>query len=157
MLKMKKLRTFAVCITLAAFLTSCYGSFGATKLLYNWNGSLGGDGFGGRFLRTFVMWVIIIIPAYHIFMFGDLFILNLIEFFTGTPLLGADIQRGEDGIVFVKSEQGNFKLTPVANERFMVEKDGVIIGEGTLNAQGELSLLNFATAEESFRTVELPQ
>ncbi len=79
---------FAAAAALAG--TGCYGKFALTRKLYDWNGSL-----GNKFVNTLVMWVLMIIPVYGVVTFIDGFILNLIEFWSGSnPLATVDHEDG---------------------------------------------------------------
>lgn len=60
-------------------MTGCYGKFSLTRKLYEWNGT-----FENKFLITILMWALMVIPVYALASFADLFVLNLIEFWTGT-------------------------------------------------------------------------
>ncbi len=70
------------CVALAVFLsvnTGCFGSFTATKKLYNWNSTL-----GDKWVKSIVMVAFMIIPIYEICAFVDVIALNLIEFWAGS-------------------------------------------------------------------------
>lgn len=69
---------------LALGASGCYGKFALTKKLYDWNGSL-----GNKFLVWIVFVIFMIVPVYGIAGFVDIWIFNLIEFWTGSnPLSG---------------------------------------------------------------------
>jgi len=78
-----------ISLTLVLSAAQCFGGFALTKKLYQFNQSImaGDNGMGARFVRTLVMWAMAIIPVYGIGMFADLIVLNLIEFWTGKPIL----------------------------------------------------------------------
>ena len=153
-MRKNKIKVCIATVTLAAMLSGCFGSFGATRMLYGWNESIGGDGFGGRFLRTIVMWGLSIIPVYPLFLFGDFWILNTIEFFTGTRLVGANVDKIGDTEVLVHAADGQiYRIAAVTSETFVVEQDGVQIGEGTINESGEMHLLNPDTGATTFMQI----
>lgn len=86
------IKRIIVCIVLATFVsvnTGCYGSFMLTKKMYKWNGS-----FGDKWVRTIVFWAFAIIPVYEVCAFADTFVLNLIEFWSGSnPMaLNGDVE-----------------------------------------------------------------
>lgn len=83
-------RQLLVALAALAPMMGCYGSFGLTKSLYGWNGSV-----SNKILRELVFLVFVIIPIYGITLFVDAFILNLIEFVTGTnPIASKDLGEG---------------------------------------------------------------
>lgn len=99
---MKRLaRRWIIVVVLFAFapvaLTSCYGTFPLTNLVYEVNGEIGGSSVGGRVLRQIVFWVFIILPVYSIAMLGDAIIFNLIEFWTGAEFADEVTYVTEDG------------------------------------------------------------
>lgn len=59
--------------------TGCYGKFGLTKRVYDWNGGL-----GNKWLVEIVFLVLAILPVYGICIFVDAILFNLIEFWTGS-------------------------------------------------------------------------
>lgn len=67
----------------AAAATGCYGKFALTKKLYDWNGSL-----GNKFLVWIVFLLFSFVPVYGIAVFVDVWVFNLIEFWTGSNPLG---------------------------------------------------------------------
>jgi hypothetical protein len=68
---------------LALGASGCYGKFALTKKVYDWNGSL-----GNKFLVWIVFIVFMLVPVYGIAGFVDIWILNLIEFWTGNNPMG---------------------------------------------------------------------
>ncbi|MEW6435228.1 MAG: DUF3332 family protein [Myxococcota bacterium] len=68
---------------LALGASGCYGKFTLTKKLYDWNGSL-----GNKFLVWIVFVIFMLVPVYGIAGFVDIWIFNLIEFWTGSNPLG---------------------------------------------------------------------
>lgn len=76
------MKRFIACALLASFIvvnTGCYGSFSLTKKIYSWNGTV-----GDKYINTFVFWAFCILPVYEACGFIDVFVLNLIEFWTGS-------------------------------------------------------------------------
>ena len=146
------LKVLACTITLGALLNGCFGSFGATRLLYNFN-----DSFGNKFVKTLIMWVFTIVPAYELFIFADWLIINTIEFWMGSNPISGDIQYvpNEDGSMTAMDENGNalLKFTAVADDRMLVEHDGVIVGEMQVDGNKTVKMINYATSD--VRTVDL--
>jgi hypothetical protein len=84
-----KIGTWLSVISLSAMLTACFGKFALTRKIYEWN-----DSFDNKFLKTLLFYGLNIIPVYGIGGAVDFFILNLIEFWTGSnPLSMAPGQK----------------------------------------------------------------
>ena len=136
----------AICsVVLGAMLNGCFGSFGATRLLWNFN-----DSFSNKFVKTLIMWVFVIVPAYELFMFADFWIINLIEFFMGSNPIGSNItyQPTDDGSMVAVGENGEqLKFTAVDEHRMIVEHDGVVLGEVTVDDNHQMVMTNYATAD----------
>lgn len=60
-------------------LQGCYGSFGLTKKVYQWNGT-----FGNKWVKELVFLVLNVVPVYGLSVFVDVIGTNLIEFWTGS-------------------------------------------------------------------------
>ncbi len=85
--------------------TGCFGSFGLVKKVYEFN-----KGLGNKFVQEVVFIVLTIIPVYEIAGVLDLFILNLIEFWTGSNPMA--MAPGEQEIKMVKGKDGlDYQLT----------------------------------------------
>lgn len=139
------LKLVACTLALGATLNGCFGSFGATRLLYNFN-----DSFSNKFVKTLIMWVFTIVPAYELFMFADWLIINTIEFFMGSNPIGSNITYvpGEDGSMMAVGENGDaLKFTALDDNRMLVEHDGVILGEIDVNGDKNVTMINYANAE----------
>lgn len=80
-----------ISLTLVLSTAQCFGGFALTKKLYQFNKSIsaGDNSLGGKFIRTLAMWVMIVIPFYLVAFLGDFVVLNLIEFWTGKPLIAS--------------------------------------------------------------------
>ena len=143
----------AICsVVLGAMLNGCFGSFGATRWLWTFN-----DSFGNKFVKTLIMWIFVILPVYELFVFADFWIINLIEFFMGSnPIMGSNItyETTDDGSILATDENGQqLKFTAVDENRMIVEKDGVILGEVKRDADNKMVMTNYATAE--VQTIDL--
>ncbi len=144
---MKRWIKVAACsLALAGLLNGCFGSFGATRLLWNFNKNVHSN----VFVQTLVMWCFTILPAYELFIFADWLIINMIEFFMGSNPIGNNIQYipGDDGTITAMGENGeSLKFTAVAENRMIVEHDGVVLGEVTVDQNKNVTMTNYATAD----------
>lgn len=144
---MKRWFKVAVCsLALGAMLNGCFGSFGATRLLYNFNK----DVHSNVFVQTLVMWCFTILPAYELFIFADWLIINMIEFFMGHNPIGSNVTYipNEDGTVTAMGENGEaLKFTAVSDNRMIVEHDGVVLGEIAVDENKNVTMTNYATAD----------
>ena len=149
---MKRWLKIAICsLVLGGMLNGCFGSFGATRMLWTWNNS-----FGNKFVKTLIMWVFVILPAYELFIFADFWVINLIEFFMGSNPIGNNItyQPTDDGSILAIGENGEqMKFTAVDDNRMIVEHDGVVLGEVAVGADRQMVMTNYATAE--VQTIDL--
>lgn len=143
---MKHWLKVAICsLVLGGMLNGCFGSFGATRLLWSWN-----DSFGNKFVKTLIMWVFVIIPAYEIFIFADFWIINLIEFFMGSNPISSNytVVPTEDGSMLATGANGDqYKFTAVDENRMIVEHDGVVLGEIAVDSNHQMVMTNYATAD----------
>src|SRR4030042_948375 len=108
---MKKLTTFIMAIALAATIilqTGCYGSFGLTKKVYEFNGSV-----GDKFINTIVFWAFCIIPVYWVAGFLDIVIFNLLEFWTGSNPIA--MNEGDIDQQILKSGDREYMITTTRN------------------------------------------
>jgi len=80
---MRKLRRHATGIALVTSLsilgTGCFGTFTLTRKVYEFN-----KGVGDKFVQSILFWAMTIVPIYSIAATVDIFILNLLEFWTGS-------------------------------------------------------------------------
>ncbi len=79
---MKRIAPLVVAAALAASQAGCYGSYGASKALNRWNGTVTGDRIANSVIH-FGLWVV---PVYPLAFVGDFLIFNNIEFLTGNPV-----------------------------------------------------------------------
>lgn len=144
---MKRWFKVAVCsIALGAMLNGCFGSFGATRFLWNVNKNVHSN----VFVQTLVMWCFTILPAYELFVFADWAIINIIEFFMGSNPIGSNFEYtpNDDGTITAMDENGNkLKFTAVDDNRMIVEQDGVVLGEVALDNNKNITMTNYATAD----------
>lgn len=144
---MKRWFKVAVCsLALAGLLNGCFGSFGATRLLYNFNKGVHSN----VFVQTLVMWCFTILPAYELFIFADWLIINMIEFFMGSNPIGSNVTYipNDDGTITAMTEDGQaLKFTAVDSHRMIVENDGKVLGEVTFDENKNVTMTNYATAD----------
>lgn len=129
-----KVRLIAVLLAVVASgtaLTGCYGSFGLTKKVYQFNGNLGNKWINSLFT------VILGGPVYGVSSLADVVVFNLIEFWTGSNPVASGAkdfdQKMADGtrVQGVKLDDGRLQVTvtPVQGDAKTVvldrEADGI--------------------------------
>ncbi len=122
---MKHVRIIALSLAIAFsanFLVSCYGSFSLVKKVYKWNGSL-----GNKWVKTLVMWVLIIIPVYEFAGLIDWWILNTIEFWTGSNPMA--MNEGDEEIQKVKKDGNWFEIKATKNRFDVTQLTGKDAGK----------------------------
>ncbi len=78
-------RALGLALAGGAMSTGCFGSFGLSKAVYDWN-----DSFGSKWVKWLVFLGMNIIPVYGIVLTIDALILNSIEFWLGShPVSGS--------------------------------------------------------------------
>lgn len=81
-------------IALAALCGSgCFGKFGATNALYDWNVEVSDN----KWLRWLVFLVLVIVPVYGLFIIADALVINTIEFFSGNNPVGGGHVKLQNG------------------------------------------------------------
>jgi hypothetical protein len=70
-------------------LAGCFGSFGATRALWEWNDEM----HSSKWVKWLVFLGLSIIPVYFLFVVADALVLNSVEFWTGSN----PIKSGADG------------------------------------------------------------
>ena len=102
----KSVKVLAVLFSAAILCSSCIGSFGLTRKVYNWNNSL-----GDKWMNELAFVALNIIPVYPIATFADVIVLNSIEFWTGSNPMAA---TGE--VKVVKNNAGeNVEISAIEN------------------------------------------
>ena len=92
-------------------LSGCHGSYGLTKKLLRWNGTL-----GNKWLNSCVHFLLWVVPVYEVSIgLVDFLVLNTVEFWTGSNPLAADdsyYQKDEQGnsVAAVKNEDGSLSV-----------------------------------------------
>jgi hypothetical protein len=100
----------------AWLLGGCFGSFGATRALYDWNKRIDDN----KWLQWLVFLVFVILPVYGLFVLADVLVLNTIEFFSGQNPIGT--RSLGNGRTLRTSAAGESKL--VKHE--LLERDRVV-------------------------------
>jgi hypothetical protein len=104
---MKKImKSVAILLSVCVMMSSCMGSFGLTKKIYNWN-----EGVGDKWVNEIVFVAMNIVPIYSITLFVDAVVLNSVEFWTGDSPISSNV--GESKIV--KNANGE-EVTITTNE-----------------------------------------
>lgn len=128
----KLLALSAALLATGSTLSGCYGSFGLTKKVYQFNGTI-----GNKWLKSLLFFVMAgVVPVYGIAGLVDAVVLNLIEFWTGSNPVsfnGKDFdQKMADGtrVQGHKLDDGRLQvtLTPVTGETKVVVLDQEIDG-----------------------------
>lgn len=159
---MKKKIFICGALSMTLLSTSCLGSFSAFNSLRDWNDGVSGN----KFLDNLIFWALNIVPVYGLFLAGDAFFFNVIEFWTGSnPIAMAE---GEEDTQYATIDGQSVKMTATKNH-FSVE---VLSGENegetlemvytpennTWNAIGENGeLIKLASIEDGFYMVYTPQ
>lgn len=113
--------TVGLLLVAMAMLQGCFGSFGLTTGLYDWNMGLGSDG-----AKEVVFLAFIVIPVYSVTLFLDAVVLNTIEYWSGNSPV--TMEEGESETQVVMSEDGSktYSITATKN-KFHIEQTA---GEG---------------------------
>jgi hypothetical protein len=156
---MRTLLKFVSVMLVVVILSGCFGNFQLTRNLYKWNSSV-----GDKFVNTAVMWVMMIVPVYGVCGFIDMFILNLVEFWSGeNPLTmksgDVDIQivENEGKIYQIKASQNRFDITQLEGED--AGKSVAIIfdpSDGSWYLQSEEITEKIAGVENGYLTLNYP-
>ena len=146
---MKKLVAAAVlslCLVGWTSASGCYGSFLATRWVYDFNGKISENGA----VQSIVMWAFAILPVYGLATFADAAIFNLIEFWTGSnPLKGmlgdapklSAVIEGDDHMTVARDDQV-FSIDKIGPQTFEVREDGVVLGTFVVGSDGGLVVLD---------------
>ncbi|MBJ6761091.1 DUF3332 domain-containing protein [Myxococcaceae bacterium JPH2] len=97
-MKMRRSRWLGV--TVAGFLalqaTGCFGSFGLTRKIWQFNKDVSGN----KFVQWLIFLVFVIVPVYELGTLADALVVNSIEFWSGDKVVGsADSPDGNTRIV----------------------------------------------------------
>ncbi|MDR1679776.1 MAG: DUF3332 domain-containing protein [Prevotellaceae bacterium] len=128
---------------------SCIGSFALTNRVLDWNKEL-----GNKFVNEVVFLAFHIIPVYEITILGDIIILNLIEFWTGSNPIGmneGDIQQKnftENGV--------EYQMTATKNQMTVTVLSGSEEGQSfTINYNESSEMLTLNTGNDIINLAEI--
>ena len=82
--------TLAAALALQVPLAGCFGKFALVKKVYGFNETI-----GDKWLRSLLMFGLVVIPVYQVAAFFDYVVLNVIEFWTGSNPAAASLAPGE--------------------------------------------------------------
>ncbi len=66
-------------VALAPAMAGCYGTFPASKVVYDVNGKITND----RTVHQVVFWAFLIVPVYYVAGIADALVFNLVEYWSG--------------------------------------------------------------------------
>lgn len=111
----KSIAALVIVFMSVVFLTECYGQYALFKRFHSWNGKA----IKNKWLKSCVHLIFWIIPVYGICLLVDFFILNTLEFWTGSNPLAMGPDDKEIQVVKYKGEQ--FQITATQN-RFDIKQ-----------------------------------
>jgi hypothetical protein len=92
--------------------TGCYGKFALTRKIYHVNGSV-----GDKWVNSIVAWIFIILPVYAVCGLVDFFLLNVIQFWTGSNPVAMGPDDRDTQLVF---QDGHMYEITATRNRFDV-------------------------------------
>ncbi len=156
---MRKLILCSV-LSLAFLTTSCLGSFSAWNNLRDWNE----DAADNKYVNNAIFWGLNIIPIYPLFYAGDVFIFNLVEFWTGENPIA--MNEGEVQKQLIERNGVNYEMIATKNEiKIKVlsgEREGKELkmvfdpADKSWNAVKDGQKIKLSSYEEGFYIVYLP-
>lgn len=124
---MRKVFFLAAALSIMISQTGCFGAFGLTKEVYNWNNNISND----RIVKTLFFYVLNIIPVYGIAGFLDIFFFNVIEHWTGSNPM--TMEEGEYEEQLITYEGQEFKVRATKNQMALSKmEDGKVVDMGVL-------------------------
>ncbi len=129
--KLVSIAMLAVMLTVGV--AGCFGNFAATRKVYDFN-----QNFGGKWENQILFWVMNFVPIYGVAGALDIYILNTIEFWTGSNPIA--MGAGEEVIKYASQDGKDYKITIRQNE---------VIMEDLANPGQELDL-SFKPMEQSW-------
>lgn len=161
----KKQLIIATVVALSAsmMMQSCIGSFALFNKVKNWN-----DHVGDKFVNELVFVAMWILPVYELSFAADLFILNTIEFWSGSnpAMAQAKVIDGKDAQYLVARNENGYSITNMTTKQvtrfnfdathnsWSVENNGQ---EVTLFTFVDDTHVNMLTRDGGYTTVELSQ
>ena len=95
-----------VALSASMMMQSCIGSFALFNKVKNWN-----EHVGDKFVNELVFVAMWILPVYELSFVADLFILNTIEFWSGTNPAETKVIDGKDAQYLVARNQNGYVIT----------------------------------------------
>jgi len=137
--------------------TGCLGSYKLTSTVYNWNKRATGN----KFVNNLILWIIGW-NVYIAFIAVDTFILNTIEFWTGSNPLAMkagdkeqQIVKGKDGNKYeITATQNRFDIVPLSNKENRTSLVYTPINH-TWNMEKNGMITKLATIHEDINKVEI--
>lgn len=161
----KKQLIIATVVALSAsmMMQSCIGSFALFNKVKNWN-----DHVGDKFVNELVFVAMWILPVYELSFAADLFILNTIEFWSGSnpALAEAKVIDGKDAQYLVARNENGYTITNMTTKQvtrfnfdatdnsWSVENNGQEVKLFTFVDDTHVNML---TRDGGYTTVELSQ
>lgn len=121
--------------SMAVMSVGCYGSFNLTKKVYNWNGTM-----GDKWVVELVFLGLNIVPVYGIAGFIDVYILNLIEFWSGKNPMASNITSDDGTNVTFNKETNSVQVSYAGKTFTLMHENGksmVKDAEGNVLAMAE--------------------
>ena len=111
---MRAIKTSIICCALSGLtLTSCIGSYALFNKVRSWNE----QATGSKFLNELIFVGLWIVPVYEVSMLADTFVLNSIEFWSGSnPVAAGTVEE-------VEGENGKYLVT-TTEEGYTIAKEG---------------------------------
>lgn len=103
--------TFLVLLGVSLSTFNCFGKFALTRKAYEFNASIGGEGFLWKTIRTVIAYIYFIFPVYVV-LFSDAIVFNLIEYWTDNNIIGYN-EYDKNGVYvkFYQKERESLTLT----------------------------------------------
>ena len=157
------IRKRILCMVLAVLIagmsfSGCAGQYALFNKVHPLLGNL-----GGKWIGAVVHWIGWVIPVFEICLFADIFIFNLIEFWTGNNLIASgdsfeQIDENGNRLTAVKNDDGTLSLTVTqitgettdyllereGNDFSMFDADGVLLSSYTVTYE---ELANWGNAK----------
>ena len=134
--------------TLAFMSFGCHGKYALFNTLHKWNGSL-----GSKWVNSIVHFILWVIPVYGICLLVDWWILNTVEFWTGSNPLA--MNEGEREQQIVNKDGVNYEITATKNRFDVLVLDGEKAGTMTSLVYNDNTMV--WSAESGNERVELAQ
>jgi len=154
-----------VALSASMMMQSCIGSFALFNKVKNWN-----DHVGDKFVNEIVFVAMWILPVYELCFAADLFILNSIEFWSGSNPAMAQAETqvidGKDAQYLVARNEGGYTITNMTTKQVTRFNYDAADNSWSLENNGqEVKLFNFVddthvdvlTRDGGYTRVELSQ